>query len=101
MPQLVGGGLGLGTPPPPCELAVLGTGTASVWELALGRAWYPRIMDPIVLSVLPCWSLPPQPGSYSVPPLILGSGHSQKVRAFTAVPMTEAMFEACAKHHFM
>ena len=61
--------------PLPLELAVSGHGhefPSASWPL--GWAWDPRVMGPIALCVLPCWILDPEPGSYSVPPLILGVG---------------------------
>lgn len=70
----------------------------------LGQAWYPRIVDAIAFAVLPSQSLPPELGSYSGTPLILGGGCSQKewvTQDIYCPYMNEAMFEACAIPYFM
>ena len=62
-------------PPPPAKLAVLCRGRslpggAASWH-GPGTSDGPRVMCPTAVPSLPCWSLHPEPGSSSVPPLIM------------------------------
>lgn len=86
----------------PSESPLLRRAGACLWELPLGTDLVTRGSQGHVFigrSHNPCCRLYPAPGSYSVPPLILGSGHSGesgRVRGFTALSTNEAPFGARA-----
>lgn len=64
------------------ELSVLCTGRnlslgAAPWD-GPGNSDGPMVMHPMAVPIVPCCSLHLEPGSYSVPLLIMESGHSQR-----------------------